>query len=161
MALSGRHLLIISCSKTKNSQLRNNEEEKLPAIKGYDGKIFLTLRKAFREGLGQNVDVLIISAKYGLLRATDEISYYEERMTKQKAYELKDRVLSKLKLIIANGENYRKIFVMLGKDYFEAISGISTLIDIPIDIIKMEKIGKAQQKLRNLLLRLNSKLKES
>lgn len=153
--------MIISCSKTKNSQLRNNEEEKLPAIKGYDGKIFLTLRKAFREGLGHNVDVLIISAKYGLLRATDEISYYEERMTKQKAYELKDRVLSKLKLIIANGENYRKIFVMLGKDYFEAISGISTLIDIPIDIIKMEKIGKAQQKLRNLLLRLNSKLKES
>ena len=44
---------------------------------------------------------------------------------------------------------------MLGKDYFEAISGLSTLIDIPIDIIKMEKIGKAQQKLRNLLLKLS------
>ena len=113
MALSGRHLLIISCSKTKNSQLRNNEEITLPAITGYDGKIFLTLRKAFREGLGLNVDVLIISAKYGLLRATDEISYYEERMTKQKAGELRDRVLSKLKLIVTNGGNYRKIFVVL------------------------------------------------
>ncbi|WP_287582277.1 DUF6884 domain-containing protein [Candidatus Borrarchaeum sp.] len=158
MELSGRHLLIISCSKTKNSQLRNNEEITLPAIQGYDGKIFLTLRKAFREGLGQNVDVLIISAKYGLLRATDEISYYEERMTRQKAHELRDRVLSKLKLIVANGGNYRTIFVMMGKDYFEAISGLSTLIDIPIDIIEMEKIGKAQQKLRNLLLRLNSQI---
>ncbi len=158
MALSERHLLIISCSKTKNSQLRNNEDIKLPAINGYDGKIFLTLRKAFREGLGHNVDVLIISAKYGLLRATDEISYYEERMTKQKAGELRDRVLSKLKLIVTNGGNYRKIFVMLGKDYFEAISGLSALIDIPVDIIKMEKIGKAQQKLRNLLLRLNSQI---
>lgn len=158
MALSGRHLLLISCSKTKNRQLRNNEEVKLPAIKGYDGKIFLTLRKAFREGLGHNVDVLIISAKYGLLEATDEISYYEERMTKQKAAELRDRVLSKLKLIVTNGGDYKKIFVMLGKAYFEAISGLSTLIDIPIDIIKMEKIGKAQQKLRNLLLRLNSQI---
>ncbi len=47
---------------------------------------------------------------------------------------------------------------MLGKDYFEAISGLSALIDIPVDIIKMEKIGKAQQKLRNLLLRLNSQI---
>ena len=158
MALSERHLLIISCSKTKNSQLRNNEGIKLPAIKGYDGKIFLTLRKAFREGLGHNVDVLIISAKYGLLRATDEISYYEERMTKQKAQELREKILSKLKLIVTNGGNYRKIFVMLGKDYFEAINGLSNLIEIPIDIIKMEKIGKAQQKLRNLLLRLNSQV---
>jgi len=154
VALSGRHLLIISCSKTKNKQLRNDEEVKLPAIKGYDGKIFLTLRKAFREGLGHNVDVLIISAKYGLLEATDEISYYEERMTKQKAKELRDEVLFKLKLIVSNGGNYRRIFVMLGKIYFEAIRGASTMTDIPIEVIQMEKIGKAQQKLRNLLLRL-------
>jgi cytoplasmic iron level regulating protein YaaA (DUF328/UPF0246 family) len=135
--------------------LKNNEELKLPAIKGYDGKIFLTLRKALREGLGHNVDVLIISAKYGLLRATDEISYYEERMTKQKAHELKDRVLSKLKLLVTNGGNYRKIFVMLGKDYLEAIRGVSKITDVPIDVIQMEKIGIAQQKLRNLLLKLS------
>ncbi|MFX1519185.1 MAG: DUF6884 domain-containing protein [Promethearchaeota archaeon] len=158
MAFHERHLLIISCSKTKSSLLTDDKTAKLPALKGYDGKIFLTLRKALREGLGQNVDVLIISAKYGLLRATDEITFYEERMTKKKAHELRDSVLSKLKLIVSNGESYGRIFVMLGKDYFEAISGLSSLTDIPIDVIKMEKIGKAQQKLRNLLLRLNSQI---
>lgn len=155
MALPGRHLLIISCSKTKNNKLRDNKEVKLPALKGYDGKIFLTLRKALREGLGHNVDVLIISAKYGLLRATDEISYYEERMTKQKAYELRDSVLSKL-INHISGQNYRKIFVMMGRDYLEAISGFSSLTDISIDFIQMEKIGKAQQKLRKLLLNISS-----
>jgi hypothetical protein len=82
-------------------------------------------------------------------------------MTKQKAYELRDKVLSKLKLIVTNGGNYRRIFVMLGKDYFEAISGLSSLTDIPIDVIQMEKIGKAQQKLRDLLLRLNSQIEVS
>jgi len=93
------------------------------------------------------------------LEATDEISYYEERMTKQKAAELRDRVLSKLKFIVRNGGNYRTIFVMLGRDYFETIRGLSEIIaDTPIDVIQMEKIGKAQQKLRNLLLRLNSQI---
>ncbi len=157
MALSGQHLLIISCSKTKNSLLKNNDDARLPAFGAYDGKIFLTLRKAFREGLGHDVDVLIISAKYGLLRATDEISYYEERMTKKKAHELRDDVLKKLSRHVT-AHTYRKIFVMMGRDYLEAIRGISTLIDVPVEIIKMEKIGKAQQKLRNLLLRLNSQI---
>jgi len=149
--------LIISCSKTKNNLLKNNDNAKLPAFRGYDGKIFLTLRKAFREGLGHNVDILIISAKYGLLRATDEISYYEERMTKQKAGELRDDVLKKLSRYLTV-HDYRRIFIMMGRDYLGAINGLSSLTDIPIDIIKMEKIGKAQQKLRDLLLRLNSQI---
>ena len=155
------HLLIISCSKTKSSLLKENRNVRLPALKGYDGRLFLTLRKALREGLGQNVDVLIVSSKYGLLRATDEISYYEERMTKPKAQEIRDSVLSKL-INHINGQNYRKIFVMMGRDYLGAISGLSKLISgIPIEIIKMEKIGKAQQKLRNLLLKINSQTEVS
>ena len=153
-----KHLLIISCSKSKNNLLKTYGDAKLPALEGYDGKIFLTLRKALREGLGQNVDVLIISAKYGLLRTTDEISYYEERMTRQKALELRVTILAKLNSYI-NEQDYRKIFVMLGQDYFETVNGLSKLISgIPIEIIKMEKIGIAQQKLRNLLLKLNSQI---
>jgi len=156
----GNYLLIISCSKSKNNLLHNDNGVKLPALEGYDGKIFLTLRKALREGMGQNVDVLIISAKYGLLKATDEISYYEERMTKKKAYELRDSVLSKL-ISHINGHNYRKVFIMMGRDYYEAIRGIrgiSDIIDIPIKFIKMEKIGKAQQKLRNLLFKISPQM---
>jgi len=152
-----QHLLIISCSKTKNNLLKNDGDAKLPAFRGYDGKIFLTLRKAFREGLGQNVDVLIISAKYGLLEATDEISYYQERMTKKKAHELRGNVLKKLSRYLTV-HDYRKIFVMMGRDYLGAISGLSSLTDIPIEFIQMEKIGKAQQKLKNLLLKLNSQI---
>jgi cytoplasmic iron level regulating protein YaaA (DUF328/UPF0246 family) len=157
VVISEQHLLIISCSKTKNNLLKNNDDVKLPAFRGYDGKLFLTLRKAFREGLGHNIDILIISAKYGLLEASDEISYYEERMTKKKAHELRDDVLKKLSRYLT-AHTYRKIFVMMGRDYLEAIRGINTLIDVPVEIIKMEKIGKAQQKLRNLLLRINSQI---
>lgn len=149
-----KHLLIISCSKSKNNLLKTYGDAKLPALEGYDGKLFLTIRKALREGLGQNVDVLIVSAKYGLLEATDEISYYEERMTKKKAHELRGNVLKKLSryLIV---HDYRKVFVMMGRDYREAIRGISTLIDVPVEIIEMEKIGKAQKKLKNLLLQIS------
>ena len=155
-----KHLLIISCSKSKNNLLKTYGAAKLPALEGYDGKLFLTIRKALREGLGKNVDVLIISAKYGLLKSTEEISYYEERMTKPKAQEIRDSVLSKL-INHINGQNYKKIFVMMGRDYLGAISGLSSLTDIPIDVIQMEKIGKAQQKLKNLLLKINSQTEVS
>ncbi len=78
-------------------------------------------------------------------------------MTKKRAYELRDSVLLKLSGYVA-GHDYRKIYVMLGRDYLEVIHGIYDLFNIPIEFIKMEKIGKAQQKLRNLLFKISPQM---
>jgi hypothetical protein len=57
------YLLIVTCSQRKRSDL-----ELLPALERYDGIFFRILRKALREGhWSGTLEVLIISAKYGLL----------------------------------------------------------------------------------------------
>ena len=57
------YLLIISCSQRKVET-----SEPLPALERYDGPTYRTLRKAMHEGrIPKNLDVLIISAKYGLI----------------------------------------------------------------------------------------------
>jgi hypothetical protein len=64
--------------------------ELLPALERYDGIFFRILRKARREGTWpDNLDVLIISAKYGLLELDTAIEKYDLRMTKMRAKQLK------------------------------------------------------------------------
>ena len=58
-----KYLLIISCSDRKIQTLGC-----LPAFELYDGSFYRILRKAIREGyFPNNLDILIISPKYGLL----------------------------------------------------------------------------------------------
>ena len=76
-----RLLLIIACSQRKRSELNL-----LPAIGRYDGVYFRLLRKARREGYWpENLDMLILSSKYGLIDLSTPIAYYEQRMTRTRA----------------------------------------------------------------------------
>ena len=61
-----RKLLIVSCSKTKR-KLKN-----APAMEVYDGPVYKILRK----NLKQNLDILIISAKYGLIKQDGILLWY-------------------------------------------------------------------------------------
>ena len=73
------YLLIISCSQRK----RQDIDGSCLAIDVYDGPVYRTLRKMLRErGKDlKNLDILIISAKYGLLRHFDTIDPYDQQMT--------------------------------------------------------------------------------
>ena len=76
-----RYLLIVACSQRKRS-----DPYLLPAIERYDGGNFRVLRKAMREGYWpQNMDVLILSAKYGLINASTFIADYDQRMNRERA----------------------------------------------------------------------------
>jgi hypothetical protein len=56
----------------------------------YDGVHFRVLRKAQREGYWpENLDMLILSAKYGLLDLDTVIEHYDLRMTSEQALQLK------------------------------------------------------------------------
>jgi hypothetical protein len=60
-----RYLLILGCSQRKRP-----DSGLLPAIERYDGVNFRILQKAKREEyLPENLDILILSAKYGLIEA--------------------------------------------------------------------------------------------
>ena len=81
MSTEHRYLLIVACSQRKRS-----DPGLLPAIERYDGVNFRVLRKARREGYWpENLDVLILSAKYGLLKPDTLIEDYDSRMTQERA----------------------------------------------------------------------------
>ena len=104
-------LIIISCSKTKK-RLDN-----VPAMELYDGQAYRVIRKSSPE----DIEILIISAKYGLLRSTDMISYYDQAMTVSQAVGMSKEVSSGIMNIVSRGD-FRRIFISLGFPYSLAVS---------------------------------------
>ena len=131
-----KHLLIVSCSKKKRKM-----GQKILAIDLYQGRIFGLIKKFGNP----KIDVLIISAKYGLLKPEDKIKYYDESMSKSKAEKLRPNVLKKLSRILKK-KKYEEIFINLGKNYLLAIKGFRRFVDPSCKIIYAE--GKMGQKMK-------------
>lgn len=133
-SLFRNYLLIISCSE-KKAQISNPA----PAIEVYDGPFFKMIRKLKNESkFSNNIHVLIISAKYGIIGLYDLIEKYNQKMTKRRAEELKIGVKKKLEEFL-NNKNFKEIFVCLGKNYRLVLDGFNS--DIPI-IYADGKIGE-------------------
>jgi cytoplasmic iron level regulating protein YaaA (DUF328/UPF0246 family) len=112
-----RYLLILACAQRKRP-----DTGLLPAIERYDGVNFRVLQKAKRAGyLSKNLDMLILSAKYGLIKANTPIEKYDLKMTIQRARELQTQVSRNLDAYLVNTE-YQEIFVNLGKSYLTVIA---------------------------------------
>ena len=117
MASNTKYLLLVSCSQRKNS-----DSGLLPAIERYDGVNYRVLRKAQREGyFAENLDILILSAKYGLIESDYPIEDYECKMTEGRALTLQPEVSSSLDSHLCR-KDYREIFINLGKTYLIAIN---------------------------------------
>ncbi len=109
-------LVITSCSKKKVIS-----EGKIKSIIRYNGQMF-NMTKTFVKK--NNYDLLIISAKYGLLKSEDKIENYELRLENQKqAIQLKAKVLPLLKTILKK-EKYERIIVIMGRLYRTVIEDI-------------------------------------
>lgn len=141
-----RYLLILSCSQRKR-----RDPGLLPAIERYDGVNFRVLRKLKREDVWlDNLDVLIISAKYGLLKDSDDIEYYEQKMTRERAIELQDSVNRKLCAILRDKE-YQEIFVNLGKSYLPVLGNGEALADRKV-IYASGGIGRKMAQMREWIV---------
>ena len=119
-----KKLLIIGCSKRKREFLDS------PAIDVYDGPYYRMLRKTELRA----VDILILSAKYGLIDYKTKISPYEKRMTPNIAEEMRDSVTNQLKDLLRKN-SYSEIVINLGKIYmmafdFQSLSKYSTTFEI-------------------------------
>lgn len=116
---ANKNLLIISCSKRKK-KVRG----KVKAWDLYDGVIFRVLKKIEREnGLPKNLDILILSAKYGFIKPSDLIRYYDYRLNSTSN---KRSFLMGLKEHIKN-DTISNVFVCLGKDYLKVLEGLETI----------------------------------
>lgn len=146
-----RYLLVIACSSRKRPV-----PEPLPALERYDGVNFRVLRKARREGhWPAGLDILVISAKYGLVEAITEIPYYDLLMTKARALQLQQQVSLALDERI-NLVDYDEVFVNLGKAYRVAIAGTTALgPNSPKVHFATGGIGEKMSQMKQWLLRIS------
>ena len=120
------YLLIISCSQRKIKT-----PGVLPAMDRYDGPTYRTLRKFCPDGImPENLDVVIISAKHGLLQCKQLITHYDQQMTTERADELRPEVQAELKRLIEDTREcsfssgaYDQVFINLGKTYMRTLDG--------------------------------------
>jgi hypothetical protein len=115
-----RALLIIACSQRKVAGL--------PAAAAwdiYDGVIYRVLKKRLgpRNSWPAWLDVLIVSAKYGVIRPGRRILPYDQTMP---ATGRPGRLTGELRRLVARHE-YRFIHVNLGRAYQTAIGDVAAL----------------------------------
>lgn len=97
---------VISMCTGKKNNLKN-----IPAIKLYNAGPWFVIRKNDKP----DIDVWVVSSKYGLINAkTTLVDYYEERITPQRAIEI-NRGFDEVWKQIYN--HYDEIFLNLGGDY--------------------------------------------
>ena len=118
MVDKSKKLLLIACS---NRKIRT--KGMLPAIARYDGGTYRVIHKLQRDGrFPLDVDVVILSAKFGLIDAQTLIPHYDQRLDKKRAAELRPQVLKTLQDIMDRRE-YSEIYLDLGKGYLPALNG--------------------------------------
>jgi hypothetical protein len=112
----GRRLLVLACSGRKQGP----RSETRKAWDLYDGVAYRLIKKAQRNGVfARDVDVMILSAKYGLISPSRRIGWYEQRIDRDRSVELKGRVTSRLRQIVSK-TNYREVLLWMGKDYLNS-----------------------------------------
>ena len=119
-----RRLIVLACTATKRT-----DPNPLPALWRYDGPSFRTLRKwqATTPAAAENLDILILSAKLGLIAADALVSDYNQRMTPARATELRQAVSAALTHFVAQHGPYTATLLHLGQDYEPAIAPVLLL----------------------------------
>jgi len=115
-----RSLLIIACSQRKVASLAARA-----AWDVYDGVVYRVLKKRLgpRDNWPAGFDVLIVSAKYGVIRPGRSIQPYDQTMPRGGR---QGRWAGALRRLVA-GADYRFVHVNLGRAYQRAIGNVAGL----------------------------------
>lgn len=119
-----RRLLLMACSQRKRS-----DPGLLRAIERYDGPPYRVVRRYLLTPHSDDLIVYILSAEYGLISANHRISYYDRRMTAERALELRQDVAQ----CIGNlhmGEQFQAAFISVGNDYRNALGDGSGIMNL-------------------------------
>ena len=142
--------LILSCTQAKQ-----DDGGLLPALERYDGPTFRVVRRflAQADPALHDVDIYVLSARYGLIAADTLVEDYDQRMTPTRAAELRPQVLTRLQEIL--GQGYSEVFLSLGRAYLEAVSGFETLVPADTQVtVSQATAGRRLTELKRWLYRL-------
>jgi hypothetical protein len=111
-------LLIVACSATKNPAA-----EAIPALERYDGVAYRVIRRWQQDHRvrADQIAILILSARYGLIRADTCIPTYNDRMTIAQATALRPQVRRALEEHLTAHGPHRATCISLGQDYWKAL----------------------------------------
>lgn len=105
-----RRLLIMACGATKRP-----DPGPLPATDRYDGPPFRTLRATLRaRDPADHPTILILSARFGLIRGDTPIPAYDLRLTPPRALALRTQARQALAEALATG-GATDTFITLGR----------------------------------------------
>jgi hypothetical protein len=111
-----RRLLLVSCSAKKNTVAGS-----VPAWHLYDGVAYRVLKRALRaDEWPEDLDIVILSAKYGLIEPDAVIETYDEIMTPDRAQRIQHVVHGKLARLVES-RPYEQLLVFAGQDYLRAL----------------------------------------
>lgn len=113
-----KRIIITSCSQRKK-----NNESLLSAIERYDGPNFRLLRKYLNQTTDE-LDVYILSAKYGLIYQEKQISFYEEKLNKNNLQEITKLSIAQANRFFTGTEKTKEVFVNLGALYLKVFEPI-------------------------------------
>ncbi len=117
MEENSRYLLVLACSERKAAQAGP-----VRAIDLYDGVNYRVVRKAQRSGFwSAALQLVILSAKYGLLDPQAFIEHYDQRMTRERALALQQQVGAELDAMLMQRQ-FDEVFINLGKLYRLALA---------------------------------------
>jgi hypothetical protein len=139
-------LLVQSCSKSKNEA-----DGPISAIELYSGYFFKIIKKSIREDTeNANIDMCILSAKYGIVDPSEQIPAYDQRMDAERAREIGPEVRDELRRRITNN-GYKNIVINVGKDYRRALSGFDNGLNVNTYMIEGDGIGTKGKALKQFL----------
>lgn len=142
--------LILGCTQAKR-----DDERPLPALERYDGPVFRVVRRFLRDAAPplRDVNVYVLSARYGLISANQRIADYDRRMTPARAAELRPGVLSRLREILS--DEYDEVFLSLSQAYMQALNGFEALVPVRTQVtISQTTMGRRLAELKRWLYRL-------
>ena len=99
----------------------------------------------------EDVDLLIVSAKYGIIRPDQPIPAYDLRMTPERAMEQAGQNRTFLTGFLKSS-SYSEVFISAGKDYLLAIEPSAAWCGAVNVTVNMGRIGCQLKKLKGWLL---------
>jgi hypothetical protein len=138
--MHSKKLLIVSCSERKRDLMNLT-----PAVQLYDGPMFRMIRK-FQPIYYNGVDLMIVSAKYGLVPHNRLIRNYDQRLTPERLPSLQKESMARLQGKLSTA-TYNQIMLSMGKEYMRIFDGIEKIVSPNCEIVKSE--GRIGEKLHH------------
>lgn len=118
----------------------------------YDGGAYRVIKKLQREqSFPPDVQIKIVSARFGLIDSETEIPYYELRMNRDLASKLGRQTATEANTYF-NRQKYSEIYIDAGGYYQTSLSNFLEGYDCPVTLAK-GRIGERLHALRNWLTR--------